>query len=197
MAQQLAKSKVERAVGTELSRNEPHKYPLRVLTIILAASVIIAMVFLYQLIGSPHQASNPIWISPVNVTITRSLDGSETFMHVELKVSGLHSVSDVLVRLVGNNSDNPSQDPIPSSQSLCPTHVSNLSACPVPPSGWYAVLVNSTSNSWEASYPMTSGGTEWFNGTTSVNSHSFIDILWRTSMINPTGLWVNGAMIST
>ena len=49
---------------------------------------------------------------------------------------------------------------IPPAQAGCGTSSLNLSSCPAPSSGWYAVLL-STNGAWLDSYPTVANGTAW------------------------------------
>lgn len=54
----------------------------------------------------------------------------------------------------------PSSGSLPSSEALCGPGSQNLTECPAPATGWYAVLLSPT-GAWLDSYPTSPNGTQW------------------------------------
>ena len=72
------------------------------------------------------------------------------------------SLSDFSTSLFGLelNSLSPSPGSLPSSAALCGPGSHNLSSCPAPSAGWYAVLLSPT-GVWLDSFPSSPNGTQW------------------------------------
>lgn len=124
----------------------------------------------YQWLGTSISCYDSEYLGDFNRTkVMGAPSNSSQYFEWKLKVSFMTSavpprweLSNLTTSLFGLRlaSINPPFESLPSTAELCGPGSSNLTSCPAPAAGWYAVLL-SHNGTWLDSFPTLANGTSW------------------------------------